>query len=127
MWKITALRPKQYSYILADGKADRRAKGIQKAVVKKDLTHNMYDACIQNQKEQMVLIHQLESKDHTIRLLQSSKIGLNPLDTKRWILSDSITTLALGDWCIRAYKKLCKFGIEHEKAKKRAMMLHLKP
>jgi len=75
----------------------------------------------------MVLMHQLGSKDHTIRLLQSSKIGLSPLDTKRWILSDGIITLAFDDWRIRAYKKLRKSGIEHEKAEKRAMMLHLKP
>src|SRR5271154_2248827 len=114
MWKITALRLKQYSYILADGKADRRAKGVQKAVVKKDLTHNIYDACIQNQKEQMVLMHQLESKDHTIGLLQSSKIGLSPLDTKQWILSDGIITLAFSDWRIRAYKKLRKSGIDRD-------------
>ena len=72
-------------------------------------------------------MHQLGSKDHTIRLLQSSKIGLSPLDTKRWILSDGITTLALGDWRIKAYKRLLGSGMSHEDAEKRAMMLKLRP
>ncbi|CAG8833220.1 31244_t:CDS:2, partial [Gigaspora margarita] len=43
MWKFCGPRPKLYSYILADGKTDRRAKGVQKVVVKKNLTHDMYE------------------------------------------------------------------------------------
>ncbi|CAG8851408.1 9936_t:CDS:1, partial [Gigaspora margarita] len=74
MWKITALRPKLYSYILANGKADKRAKGIQKVVVKKNLTHEMYDTTLQTRKEIMVSMHRLGSKDHIIHLLRSSKI-----------------------------------------------------
>ena len=112
MWKGIFLRPKQYSYILANEKSDRRAKGVQKVVVKKNLTHDMYDSCLQTQKEHMVTMHRLGSKDHVIRLLRSTKIGLSPLDTKRWILSDGITTLAIGDW-------LVKSGMSHEDAEKR--------
>ncbi|CAG8604111.1 701_t:CDS:2, partial [Paraglomus occultum] len=119
MWKGIFLRPKQYSYILANEKSDRRAKGVQKVVVKKNLTHDMYDSCLQSQKEHMVTMHRLGSKDHVIRLLRSSKIGLSPLDTKRWILSDGITTLAFGDCRIRAYKNLVKSGMSHEDAEKR--------
>ena len=72
-------------------------------------------------------MHRLGSKDHIIRLLRSSKIGISPLDTKRWILSDGITTLAFGDWRIRAYKKFISMGISHEIAEKRTMKLELKP
>jgi len=118
MWKGTFLRSKQYSYILVNEKSDRRAKGVQRAVVKKNLTHEMYDSCLQSQKEQMVTMHRLGSKDHVIRLLQSSKIGLSPLDTKKWILSNGITTLAFGDYRIEEYNKLVESGMTEEAAEK---------
>ncbi|CAG8552482.1 13913_t:CDS:2 [Acaulospora colombiana] len=127
MWKFCGPRPKLYSYILADGKTDRRAKGVQKVVVKKNLIHDMYEDCLKSRKETMITMHRLGSKDHIIRLLRSSKIGISPLDTKRWILSDGITTLAFGDWRIIAYKKMIGKGISHEEAEKRMTNLELKP
>jgi hypothetical protein len=127
MWKFCGPRPKLYSYILADGKTDRRAKGVQKVVVKKNLTHDMYENCLKSRKECMVTMHRLGSKDHIIRLLRSSKIGISPLDTKRWILSDGITTLAFSNWRIIVYKKMIGKGMSHEEAEKRMMKLELKP
>ena len=87
----------------------------------------MYEDCLKSRKECMVTMHRLGSKNHIIRLLRSFKIGISPLDTKRWILSDGITTLAFGDWRIRAYKKFIASGISHEEAEKRMMNLELKP
>ncbi|CAG8666812.1 3215_t:CDS:1, partial [Diversispora eburnea] len=49
-------------------------KGVQKIVVKKNLTHNIYENYLKSRKECMVTMHQLGSKDHIIRLLRSSKI-----------------------------------------------------
>ncbi|CAG8735720.1 543_t:CDS:2 [Dentiscutata erythropus] len=72
MWKFCRPRPKLYSYILANEKTDRRAKGVQKVVVKKNFTHNMYKDCLKSRKEYMVTMHRLGSKDHIIRLLHSS-------------------------------------------------------
>ena len=71
-------------------------------------------------------MHRLESKNHIICLLKSFKIGLSPLDIKRWILSDGITTLALENWRITAYKKLLRSEMTHEDAEKRAMILKLR-
>ncbi|CAG8623979.1 449_t:CDS:2, partial [Diversispora eburnea] len=50
-------------------------KGVQKVVVKKNLTHDMYENCLKSRKECMVIMHRLGSKDHIIRLLRSSKIN----------------------------------------------------
>ncbi|CAG8568403.1 6692_t:CDS:2 [Paraglomus occultum] len=115
----TEIRADNENSLIPESIPDQAAKGVQKVVVKKNLTHDMYDSCLQLQKEHMVTMHRLGSKDHVIRLLRSSKIGLSPLDTKRWILSDGITTLAFGDWRIRAYKNLIKSGMTHEDAEKR--------
>ena len=38
----------------------------------------------------------IRSKDHILSLVESEKKALCPIDTKRWILSDGITTLPYG-------------------------------
>src|SRR5215472_1511145 len=40
----------------------------------------------------------IQSKDHILSLVESEKKALCPIDTKRWILSDGITTLPYGHW-----------------------------
>jgi hypothetical protein len=67
----------------------------------------------------------IRSKDHVLSLIESEKKALCPIDTKRWILSDGITTLPYGHWRNRMYKNLVKDGIPHEVAEKRAMMARL--
>jgi len=67
----------------------------------------------------------IRSKDHILSLVESEKKALCPIDTKRWILSDGITTLPYGHWRIRAYKNMVKDGISHEEAKKRAIKAKL--
>ncbi|CAG8625481.1 4760_t:CDS:2, partial [Diversispora eburnea] len=52
-------------------------KGVQKVVVRKNLTHDMYEDCLKSRKETMITMHRLGSKDHIIRLLRSSKIERN--------------------------------------------------
>ena len=65
------------------------------------------------------------SKDHIISLVESEKKALCPIDTKRWILSDGVTTLPYFHWRIRAYKNMVKAGISEEQAEKRAITAKL--
>ncbi|CAG8619450.1 4133_t:CDS:2 [Paraglomus brasilianum] len=67
------------------------------------------------------------TKDHIISLVESEKKALCPIDTKRWILSNGITSLAYGHWRIDAYKSMIKAGMSPELAEKRAMSVKLKP
>ncbi|CAG8680439.1 11041_t:CDS:1, partial [Paraglomus brasilianum] len=64
---------------------------------------------------------------HIISLVESEKKALCPIDTKRWILSDGITSLAYGHWRINAYTSMIKAGMSPELAEKRAMSVKLKP
>ena len=41
MTAFEALRPKTYSYLMDDGKNDKKAKGTKKCVIKKILIYNM--------------------------------------------------------------------------------------
>ncbi|GBC38338.1 uncharacterized protein LOC107456431 [Rhizophagus irregularis DAOM 181602=DAOM 197198] len=65
------------------------------------------------------------SKDHILSLVESEKKALCPIDTKRWILSDGITTLPYRHWRIQAYKNMVKDSISHDEAEKRAMRAKL--
>ena len=51
--------------------------------------------------------------------------ALCPIDTKRWILSDGITTLPYFHWRIQAYKNIVKAGISEKQAEKRAITAKL--
>ena len=65
------------------------------------------------------------SKDYILSLVESEKKALCPIDTKRWILSDGITTLPYGHWRIMVYKNMVKDNILHEEAEKRAVRVKL--
>ena len=65
------------------------------------------------------------AKDHIISFIETEKKALCPIDTKRWILSDRITTLSYGHWRIMIYKNMVKDGISHEEAEKRAIRAKL--
>ncbi|GBB98197.1 hypothetical protein RclHR1_31610002 [Rhizophagus clarus] len=65
------------------------------------------------------------SKDHILSLVESEKKALCPIDTKRWILSNGITTLPYFHWHIMFYKNMVKNSIPYEHAEKRAMRAKL--
>ena len=65
------------------------------------------------------------SKDHILSLVESEKKALCPIDTKRWILSDGITSLPYFHWRNKAYKNMVKAGMPHEEAEKRAIIAKL--
>ncbi|CAG8820549.1 7307_t:CDS:2, partial [Dentiscutata erythropus] len=78
--------------------SDQRAKGVQKIVVKKNLTHDMYKDCLKSRKECIITMHRL---------------------------GNGITTLTFGDWCIQAYKKFISNGISLELAEQRSLSVKL--
>jgi hypothetical protein len=67
----------------------------------------------------------IRSKDHILSLVESEKKALCPIDTKRWILSDKITSLPYWHWRIQAYKNFVSNGISPELAEQRALSVKL--
>ncbi|POG74960.1 hypothetical protein GLOIN_2v1475812 [Rhizophagus irregularis DAOM 181602=DAOM 197198] len=67
----------------------------------------------------------IRSKDHVLSLVESEKKALCPIDTKRWILSDGISSLPYDHFRIKVYKNMVKDGIPHEEAEKRAIRAKL--
>ena len=101
--EFVGLRPKMYSIkksnkfdFQASGSEIRKAKGVQRAVVKKDLHHEMYKECLFEQKQMRHTQVAIRSRGHEIGVYEQNKISLSPLDTKKWIADDGIVTRAYG-------------------------------
>ena len=94
MTEFIGIRPKMYSYAGED--SGRRAKGVRKSVLRKTITHDDYRTCLLEKKIYTRDMPGLRSYKHTIHGETIHKVALAPLDTKRYILEDGITTLAFG-------------------------------
>ena len=94
MKEFVGIRPKMYSYVGED--SGKRAKGVKKSVLKKTITHEDYKNCLIKNEVYSRDMPGLRSYKHTIHGETVHKIALAPLDTKRYILEDGITTLAFG-------------------------------
>lgn len=106
MTEFVGLRPKVYTYekVLVDTElADRHGttkqkstcKGVKKYVIKRDLNMELYKTVLGGAVH-CVKQTCIQSRNQKIHTNSISKIGLSPIDTKRWICDDGINTLAHG-------------------------------
>ena len=93
--EYVGLRPKMYS-IITENQSIKKAKGVKKYVIKKEITHENYKQSLFNKETFRHEMNMLRSYDHQIYSIHMNKISLSPLDTKRWIANDGINTLAYG-------------------------------
>ena len=101
MTEFVGIRPKMYSY--AGEESGKRAKGVKKSVLRKTISHDDYRTCLLEKKVYARDMPGLRSYKHTIHGETVNKVALAPLDTKRYILEDGITTLAFGHKDIPAH------------------------
>ena len=98
--EYVGLRPKMYSILKADEKNNKKAKGVKKNVVKKQITHEQYKETLFGAKQQWHGMNILRSEGHEIYGMHLNKISLSPFDSKRWIDDDGIHTKAFGYTCM---------------------------
>ena len=94
--EFVGLRAKLYSFIMEDGKENKRCKGVKKQVVESSITHEDYKTCLRTGKEQLRKQNILRSYEHEVFTEEINKIALSSIDDKRYILDDGIHTLAWG-------------------------------
>ena len=92
--EFIGIRPKMYSYVGEE--SGKRAKGVKKSVLKNSITHEDYRSCLLDKKVYTCDMPGLRSYNHVIKGETVHKVALAPLDTKRYILDDGISTLAFG-------------------------------
>ena len=87
--RFVALRPKMYCYKLYDEmKEEKKAKGVPKLKVKRDLDMNDYENTLHNKKAKNVNFNAIRSKNHQIYSINQSKVGLSSYDNKRYWTDD---------------------------------------
>ena len=99
--EFVGLRAKLYSFIMVNGKENKRCKGVKKQVVESSITHEDYKTCLRTGKEQLRKQNILRSYEHEVFTEEVNKIALSALDDKRYILGDGIHTLAWGHYKIK--------------------------
>ena len=85
-----------YSILEASGKNIKKAKGVKKNVVKKNITHKQYREALFSKKTFRHGMDVLWSEKHHIYGQHLNKIPLSPFDSKRWIAENGVDTLAYG-------------------------------
>ena len=97
------LRPKCYSLLLAGGKDHKRAKGVQRAVIKKGITHQDYVDVVESAVPLYATVRGFQSCQHVISTVTTSKRALSLFEDKRsWVSAD--LSYAYGHRDIPSYK-----------------------
>ena len=85
-----ALRPKMYCLkVFNEKKAEKKAKGVPKLKVKRDLDMKDYEATLHEHIPKNVNFNAIRSKNHQIYSINQSKVGLTSYDNKRYWLDDT--------------------------------------
>src|SRR5437868_7564014 len=81
--EFVGLRAKMYSVKLFGGKELKKAKGVPKNVVDKEIQHDNYKRSLMQQWQANARFNTIKSKRHQLRLLEMKKKSLCPGDDKR--------------------------------------------
>ena len=98
--EFVGLRPKLYS-ILTVSKNKKTAKGINKATINKHLRHEQYLSSLFDGVKHSHSMSGIRSDKHKLFNYTIKKTSLCPLDDKRYILNDGISSLAYGHYRIK--------------------------
>ena len=92
------LEAKLYSYMMFEGKQEKRCKGVKNVVIKKNISFGNYKTGPFSRKEQLRKMNAIRSHGHKINAEEVNKIALSANDDKRMIMRDRCHTLAYGHW-----------------------------
>ena len=70
-------------------KAEKKAKGVPKLKVKRDLDMKDYEATLHEHIPKKVNFNAIRSKNHQIHSINQSKVGLTSYDNKRYWFNDT--------------------------------------
>ena len=98
--EAVTLRPKMYSIKKACSSI-KKAKGVKKNVIEREITHEHYKQALFGRKQYMHKMKILRSEGHEMYGMCMNKTSLLPFDSKRWIAGDGVHTLAYGHRAIR--------------------------
>uniref|UniRef100_A0A158P4E4 DNA-directed DNA polymerase n=1 Tax=Tetranychus urticae TaxID=32264 RepID=A0A158P4E4_TETUR len=99
IYEFVGIKAKLYAFKSAKGES-KRAKGVQRCVLEREISFKDYIDCIYNERIQRKNVKRLASHEHNISLISQTKVSLSPFDDKRYLLDDKITSFAFGHYKI---------------------------
>ena len=102
IFEFVGLKAKSYSIEMADGKTEKKCKGVKKYVVRNHITHEDYKESLFSGESQLRTMNTIRSRKHNVGSERVNKTALSADDDKRIILEDGIRTLAIGHYKSRA-------------------------
>ena len=85
-----------YSILKAHGKIIKKANGVKKSVVNKQIIHEQYKETLFGTNQLWHGMNIVQNHGHEIYGMHVNKISLSPFDSKRWVADDEIHTNAYG-------------------------------
>ncbi|KAL7296466.1 hypothetical protein TKK_0010472 [Trichogramma kaykai] len=105
MREFVGLRAKAY-YCQYDGSDDiKKAKGVNRCVVKKTITGEHYRSCLFDNEIISQKQYTFRSRAHVLTTEKMTKIALNPHDDKRFIIPGTTETLPWGHHSIARWQQ----------------------
>ncbi len=105
--EFIGLKSKMYSIKLDDDKESKKAKGVKKYVIEKDLRHKHYNEILKSGKNMHSKMKMIRSMKHKVYTLEMNKVSLSAYDDKRYIHEDGITSYAYGHYKIENNLESC--------------------
>jgi len=89
-----ALRSKLYAFRLVSGHEEKRAKGVKRGVLKRDIKFDDYKDCLLNHTVKRANMNYIRSYNHKVFTIEQKRICLTCYDDKRYYLPDGIHSRA---------------------------------
>jgi hypothetical protein len=103
--EFVGIRAKMYSYRTDDEHVEKKANGIKKSVVEREIKFDDYKRSLfgtsKEDMQQTTSFNTIRSYQHELFSITQNKIGLCSFDDKRYILDDNISTYAYGHYKIK--------------------------
>ena len=87
--EFIGLKPKMYAFNVQHDKEYKKAKGVPKNIVKRDINFNMYKKTLDENHISRVNFNSIRSYKHNLYSINCSKVGLSNFENKRYYVSNN--------------------------------------
>ena len=71
----------------------KKAKGVKKNVVKKNISHQDYVDCLFEERKFMHTMQTIRSFKYQLYTIKQNRVSLSPYDDKRYLMDDGVSSL----------------------------------
>ena len=93
------LRLKMYS-LKTEKEEMKKAKGVKKNSVKKDISHQDYVDCLFEERKFMQTMQTIQSFKHQLYTIKQNKASLSRYHDKRYLMGDGVSSLSYGHFSL---------------------------